>query len=299
MSELLTSYTSGTSSSTIRNPFKYAQTFYHTLGSDYLIDTVQLYLQRASNPGIITAEIQETTAGEPNGSVIDSANYDGDTIDTSYEYITFTFAGTEILSSGVTYAIVLSAPNATFGNTISWAANYSGTYSRGSRWYFNGSSWSDLGGNGDCRFRVYGTLALSAATLDAPADGTTNYYLNSDWLAEFTWTHELSISNHTVWFGPTGFMVEQTDRSRYSIISLKWFNGTTLEYNTEYQWGVRTTVGEDYVDSEIFTLTTIAFAPPLPSGGGDEYGGEGGKNLLRTVRRLLVAAANKIYYEDE
>ncbi len=139
---------------------------------------------------------------------------------------------------------------------------------------------------------------LEAATLDAPADAVENYYLNSNLLAEFTWSHELDIGYHTVWFGPTGAMIEQTDRSRYSIISLKWYNGVTLEYDTEYQWKVVTNNGEDEVGSEIWTLNTIPFIPPLPGASGGGGGDPGGENNMVTLRRLVAVAANKFWYED-
>ncbi len=172
-------------------------------------------------------------------------------------------------------------------------------YDTGYQWRIDSNN-----GNGSTTGDVWSftTAALVPAVLDAPANGTTNHYLNSDWLANFTWTHELingfGGEVHTVWFGPTGFMVPQTIRSRYSILTNLWRNGTTLEYNTEYQWKVVTVDRGDEVESETWTLTTIPFLPPFPGSGG-EYGGQGGLNNMVTVKRLVVAAANAIFFEDE
>jgi len=168
---------------------------------------------------------------------------------------------------------------------------------------YDGPSWTSYTAHDDVNtyFVVEGewvTLAtLDPATLDAPADGVKNYYLNSDWLAEFTWNHELDIEYHTVWFGPTGAMVEQTDRSRYSIISLKWYNGTTLKYDTEYEWKVVTNDGGYEVESETWTLNTIEFTPPI-SGASGGAGGASGENNMVTLKRLVAAARDKIWYED-
>lgn len=148
------------------------------------------------------------------------------------------------------------------------------------------------------------TVALASPVLDTPTNATTDYYLNSDHLAEFFWDHALPIEQHTVWFGPAGAMVEQTDRSRYSIISDKWYCDTTLEYYTVYEWKVVVTDRGETVESGAFRLTTMYFLPPISSGnapggaGGGEYGGEGGQNNMITVKRLVAAANNTVFFQD-
>jgi len=174
MSTLLTSYTSGgLQNSTTYDPFQYAQTFYHNKGSNYNVDYVTLRVLRFTTPGTIYIEIQETTAGLPNGTVVDSMSYDGDTLGTSYAYVQFNLAGTEPLVSGTVYAIVLRVPDGNFGDYIRWATNTSGTYSRGARQFYN-AGWSTL--SGDLLFYVYGTLAAvpTKAINPTPADEETS-----------------------------------------------------------------------------------------------------------------------------
>jgi len=57
---------------------------------------------------------------------------------------------------------------------------------------------------------------------------------------------------------------------------------------------VGNTAGEEY--GPMTFTTEYVFNPPTAE---DEYGGEGGKTFMRTVRRLVaVGRNNKVYYED-
>ncbi len=148
----------------------------------------------------------------------------------------------------------------------------------------------------------------STPTLSSPSDGETGIYLNTDWLLQLEWDDEDAegISLYTVWFyDPAVGWMEQTDRSRYSIVGYFMWLGYTLNYNTTYSWFVRKTIdGVDY-DSPIWTFTTEDFKPPVysyrwkvPYGGGDPVIVPSGENNQITVKRLIAAANNTIYYED-
>lgn len=139
---------------------------------------------------------------------------------------------------------------------------------------------------------------VSWPELSSPADGAVDISVNGDWLLELSWTDEDDdpISNYTIWFNGEA----QDNRSRYSILTFKLFLGQHLSYDTEYLWFVRkSTGGEEFVDSDPFTFTTIPFEPPLPSGmslGGPVSEANGLNNMI-TVERLIVAANDKIWYE--
>lgn len=148
----------------------------------------------------------------------------------------------------------------------------------------------------------------STPTLSSPSDGETGIYLNTDWLLRLEWDDEDAedISLYTVWFyDPAVGWMEQTDRSRYSIVGYFMWLGYTLNYNTTYSWFVRKTIdGVDY-DSPIWTFTTEDFKPPVysyrwkvPYGGGDPVIVPSGENNQITVKRLIAAARNTIFYED-
>ncbi len=65
--------------------------------------------------------------------------------------------------------------------------------------------------------------------------------------------------------------------------------------NTTYYWQVHVANTQGWSESEIWSFTTRAFAPPVVSGGEDTPTGE---NNMLTVRRLIAAARNRIYYEN-
>lgn len=309
--DLKESYTAtGGNNADLANPdWRVAQTF--TALSSYSIAAIKIGLSIAGgvDPGNVTISIRDTDGdGKPTGADKATLTFDGSTLTSVPDTTVRPFDTTYGLTVGTKYAILLKKTTPIGSGALRYFKKTTVGGYAGGQWVLStdeGVTWGSPSDFIDMAFSTY-SESLSPATLDTPADVTTDYYLNSDWLAEFTWTHDLENGfegeTHTIWFGPTGEdMVEQTDRSRYSILSNLWYCGTTLEYNTEYQWKVITVDGEDEAESETFTFTTITFLPPYASGDDDggEFGGEGGKNLMRTVRRLLVAAANKIYYEDE
>ena len=166
--------------------------------------------------------------------------------------------------------------------------------------------------------RTYSTDAVTfttgeviiAPTLDSPADEGTNYYLNKDWLLEMRWadTEGVPIADHTLYFAASGDpeFIPRTDRTRYSIVAYKMFLDVELDYETTYLWFVRKDLGGgEYVDSEIWSFTTAAYAPPQystrtrpPYGGGADITVPSGENNMITVERLIAIARNKFFYED-
>jgi hypothetical protein len=135
----------------------------------------------------------------------------------------------------------------------------------------------------------------SVPTLDYPTDLLTNVYLNSDGLLEIRWSDDddEDIAFYTVYFGfKDGELVPQDDRSRYSIVTLKMSLGEQLEYDTDYQWGVLKVVDEVETYSELFEFKTVGFVPPGPKGTPVN-----GLNGIVTIKRLVAAANNKIWYE--
>ena len=67
-----------------------------------------------------------------------------------------------------------------------------------------------------------------------------------------------------------------------------------LVANTTYYWQVHVANTQGWSESAIWSFTTRNFAPPVVPGGEDTPTGE---NNMLTVRRLVVAARNRIYYE--
>ncbi len=67
-----------------------------------------------------------------------------------------------------------------------------------------------------------------------------------------------------------------------------------LEYSTQYQWRVDSVESGETTTGDVWTFTTMAFAPPTPAGGG--AAGSGLNNMV-TIRRLVAVANNKVFFE--
>jgi hypothetical protein len=140
-----------------------------------------------------------------------------------------------------------------------------------------------------------GTDETTIPTLDYPTDLLTNVYLNTDGMLEMRWSDgdDEDISYYTVYFGfKGGTLIPQNDRSRYSIVTLKMNLGEQLEYDTDYEWYVRKTIGGQDYDSDTYEFKTVGFVPPGPKGTPVN-----GLNGIVTIKRVVAAADDKIWYE--
>jgi hypothetical protein len=143
---------------------------------------------------------------------------------------------------------------------------------------------------------------ISRPQLLSPANGSENHGYNTDLLKEMRWEDEQSeaYSAYTVYFSKSSDnLLPQDDRSRYSITDYKMYLGEVLEPGTEYHWFVRRTLGPSTKDSELWTFITNPMYPPSPSRN-DGPGGNGrinGLNNMTTIRRLVAASQNMIWYE--
>ena len=75
-----------------------------------------------------------------------------------------------------------------------------------------------------------------------------------------------------------------------------------LEYNTEYSWRVDATNAVGTTTGDVWSFTALVFAPPLPSGvtldgDGNPTGTPTGVNNMVTLKRLVTASNNKVFYE--
>jgi len=139
-----------------------AQTFtVGTLGTDEDFYVTEVYIDCDTSPSNAILEIQETTSGEPNGTVL--ARFGNATKLISKANETIEWEGWDLadletgpakLSSGTMYALVMY-----YGGAGSWDAGYhsSGTYTGGAKWDSadSGANWTEDSG-ADMLFRVYG-----------------------------------------------------------------------------------------------------------------------------------------------
>ncbi len=130
-----------------------------------------------------------------------------------------------------------------------------------------------------------------------PTDAAGDIVLGT---GQVSWDDGGGADTYDVYFGPTG------------DITLRSFDqaGTTwdiplevLFYDSGYEWRIDAVNAQGTTTGDTWTFDTLVYAPPLPSGqapgAGGEHGGEGGKNNMVTVKRLVAAANNTIFFEDE
>ncbi len=75
-----------------------------------------------------------------------------------------------------------------------------------------------------------------------------------------------------------------------------------LEYNTEYSWRVDATNEYGTTTGDVWSFTAILYYPPLPSGitldgDGNPTGTPTGLNNMVTLKRVVVAANDGVFYE--
>jgi len=106
--------------------------------------------------------------------------------------------------------------------------------------------------------------------------------------------------------GGAAYITIPSNENFKSETEYTWTVSMNIEHrNLEYGWIWRsytttqmysTLAPHDELFGPLTFTTGYAFSPPSA---GEEYGGEGGKTFMRTVRRLVaVGRNNKVYYED-
>lgn len=263
---------------------------------------MRMYNPTVGDPQTLVMYLTAADGNErPTGPVLATANVDasGLIFDPQTQWLQCDFTTPYDLEAATQYCLCVGCIEDTPTSVLRLPGKVSGgAYPNGENAFSwdGGATWTTHTGVGDHFFRTYSTESEpSTPTLDYPTDNLTDVYLNSDGLLEMRWsdTDDEDISKYTVYFGfKNGTLVPQNDRTRYSITSLKMFLGEQLEYDTEYEWGVLKSIGgEDYY-SDLFEFRTVALTPPGPTGTPIN-----GLNGITTIKRLVAAANDKIWYE--
>ena len=148
-------------------------------------------------------------------------------------------------------------------------------------------------------------LMPSPATLTAPGNGSSNGTLTPllQWEAGSPYIPEL----YDIYLGRTSGSLELLVGNRQStsvqILSV-------LRRNTTYYWRVDSADQNAVISGTEWSFTTLGFDPPLPTGMSLEYGEDDageeeilavgtptGINGMVTIKRLVAAANDKIWYE--
>ena len=106
---------------------------------------------------------------------------------------------------------------------------------------------------------------------------------------------------YNVYFGPTGDLAFISSGQAGLSIKVPY----TLEYNTEYSWRIDAINEFGTTTGNTWSFTCLLFTPPFPTGITLDYGEDPpvptgtptGVNNMVTLKRIVAAADNKIFYE--
>lgn len=279
------------------------QTF--TPSEAYRCDEVRFYATWGhSDPGTCRVSIQETTAGLPNGSLVtDWATFSVSGAQAK-TLRTVTFTTQPTLSSGTKYAIVWQAPSGESGvkELIIWG-HTSSTYAAGNRVYYLGS-WNDVPTQ-DHFFQIWGSdaLVLPGKPINpTPTDEASDITLHS---ITGTWESGGDTDSYNVYYGTLSGFLELVEAG-VTDLSLDLVEEKFSVYGKISYWRIDAVNENGTTQGDEWVFTTMTFAPPLPTGYSLDYGEDPpvlagtptGESNMMTVRKLIVAANDKIWYED-
>ncbi len=106
---------------------------------------------------------------------------------------------------------------------------------------------------------------------------------------------------YDIYFGPTGGIVLISAGQSELSVQVPY----TLEYNIEYSWRVDATNEDGTTTGDVWSFTCLLLSPPFPTGITLDYGEDppvptgtpNGLNNMVTLKRLVVASNNSVFYE--
>ena len=288
-----------------------------TTESAYTISDVALYGFKFGSPGNIKISIREVDGetGKPTGADKCSVTVAEGVISDfpTRAWYTFTFDDSYALDDAKQYAIVIRAIGGSAANYYAPFGYGSSGYAGGGSGSGDGSTWSVVNTTNDMDFRIYGgTPAPGQPTIVSPTPtGVTDITLDEtplEWAAG-----DPAGDTYEIYFRESGDAWVLVGEAQAGVTWTIDFG--TLAYGTTYQWRIDATNVYDTTEGATWSFDTIDFdqlrvSYVLISGGSgagpydDPAGVEGtdwswtGLNNMLTVRRLVVVAYNKVYYEN-
>ena len=106
---------------------------------------------------------------------------------------------------------------------------------------------------------------------------------------------------YDIYFGPTGDLALISFDQAGLSVEIPY----ALEYNTEYSWRVDATNENGTTTGDMWSFTCLLFDPPFPTGITLDYGESPpvptgdptGVNNMVTLKRIVAASNNKVFYE--
>ncbi len=252
------------------------------------ITSVILRLGSDGSTGTVTVSIRATNVGtgKPEGGDLCVGTTNGDTLpDFGWptpqgEEREITFGTNPTLTAGVKYAICLRAQTL----STKWSTIVSDVYANGSYVFSSssGGSWT-VDATRDMWFKEYGDLPVPSKPINpSPSDTATDITLDEP---QLSWDDGGGADTFDVYFGPQGSVILQSSAQAGTTWTIPV---GTLSYGVTYEWRIDATNVNGTTTGDTWTFTALTYSPPVASS----------KNTMFTIKRLVAAAANKIWYED-
>ncbi len=166
---------------------------------------------------------------------------------------------------------------------------------------WNGSSYDTL--SHDFNFRLVGPDPLpSKPTNPTPSNTASDVTLDQ---ATVIWEDGGGATSYDVYYGEDSGSLSLISAGQvglsFTITGIDY--GSPFEYITSRAWRIDAVNDAGTTTGDVWTFTSIAFGPPLPTGvtldgSGNPTGTPTGESGMTTLRRLIAAANNKIWYEQ-
>lgn len=290
------------------------------------IEYIIIKAKRVGSSGDVTVEIWDTAytdfseiSGLSDGDPISIGNLIGSkTVDSSgwsnssYDSHTFTFASPVELPDLGIFIVSIKHPSGGLNNCISWAFPSGASYTQ-IKSADGGSSWTKETGITGI-YQTWGTegSAPGKPTNPSPTDAISDITLDE---TPLSWDASVDASADTyeIYFRESGGDWELVGIAQ---VGVSWdIAFGILDYETTYEWRIDATNVYGTTTGGTWTFGSISYdqirvSYRLISGGNgagpydDPPGTEGtdwawtGLNNMISVRRLVVVAYNKVYYEN-
>jgi len=124
-----------------------------------------------------------------------------------------------------------------------------------------------------------------------------------------TWEDGGGADTYNVYYGENeiGLTLVSEEQTGVSFTITDIDYGSPFDYLISRTWRIDATNVSGTTTGDVWTFVTVAFSPPLPTGVTLDYEGDPpgeptgtptGENNMMSIRRLVVAAESKIWYEN-
>lgn len=286
-----------------------------TTESAYTISDIALYGFKFGSPGDIKVSIREVDGdGKPDGDDLCSVTVDESEVSDfpTRAWYTFTFDDSYALDDATQYAIIIRATGGSASHYYAPFGYGSSGYAGGGSGSGNGSLWGTVNTTNDMDFRTYGAADLPGKPSNpSPTDAVSDITLDE---TPLSWDASVdgSADTYEIYFRESG---DDWELVGVAQVGVSWdIVFGILDYETTYEWRIDATNVYGTTTGDTWTFGSISYdqlrvSYVLISGGSgdgpydDPPGVEGtdwswtGLNNMITVRRLVAAARNKIFYE--